>query len=52
MHSKLSCLSNLAFHSVYDEKLALKFDCVIESYVHHNFPMHIHDSLCISKNLQ
>jgi Transcriptional regulator containing an amidase domain and an AraC-type DNA-binding HTH domain len=39
--------SILAFHSVYDEKLALKFDCVIGSDVHHNFPMHIHDSLCI-----
>ena len=39
--------SNLAFNSVYDEKLALKFDCVIGSDVCHNFPMHVHDSLCI-----
>ena len=39
--------SSLVFHSVYDEKSALKFDCVIGSDVHHNFPMHIHDSLCI-----
>lgn len=39
--------SNLAFRSIYHEELALKFDCVIGNEVHHNFPMHIHDSLCI-----
>ena len=39
--------SSIAFHPVYDEKSALKFECVTGSDVHHNFPMHIHDSLCI-----
>ena len=39
--------SSIAFHPVNDEKSALKFECVTGSDVHHNFPMHIHDSLCI-----
>lgn len=39
--------SNFAFRSVYNEELALRFDCVIANDVHHHFPIHIHDSLCI-----
>ncbi len=37
--------TNLDFHSVYSKDL--EFDCVIGSSVSHNFPLHIHNSLCI-----
>lgn len=39
--------NNLDFYSIYCEAMELKFDCVVGKSVSHNFPMHIHDSLCI-----
>ena len=38
---------NLAFHSIYNEELALNFDYVTGINIAHKFPLHIHESLCI-----
>jgi len=38
---------SLIFYSVYNNELALKFDCVVGKDVLHKFPLHIHESLCI-----
>ena len=39
--------TKLTFHSLYNEELALNFDCVVGINVAHRFPLHIHESLCI-----
>ena len=40
--------TEFAFYSRYnEEKLELKFDCVVGKNVVHKFPLHIHESLCI-----
>lgn len=35
------------FYSFSCKKFELRFDCVVGENVTHNFPLHIHDSLCI-----
>lgn len=35
------------FYSSFCKEFELKFDCVVGENVTHNFPLHIHDSLCI-----
>jgi AraC-like DNA-binding protein/mannose-6-phosphate isomerase-like protein (cupin superfamily) len=37
----------ISFRSVYNETSGLRFDLAIGNFVERNFPMHIHDSLCI-----
>jgi AraC-like DNA-binding protein len=47
MEEKNKSENNLDFYSICCEAIGLKFDCVVGKSVSHNFPVHIHESLCI-----
>lgn len=38
---------DITFYTQYSKEAGVTFDCVIGQNVSHNFPLHIHDSLCI-----